>query len=281
MQIIKTLKELKNWRDGAKDKSLVFVPTMGALHEGHKALIQRANQEGGLTIVSIFVNPLQFAPTEDLSKYPRTLEADLELCKTNGVAAVFMPTFEELYPNGMQNLVKIVPPLDLANCLADCLCGASRPGHFEGVLTVVAKLFNLVQPSKACFGEKDFQQLVLIKRMVSDLNFNLEIIPVPTVRETSESFKGLALSSRNRYLSEEQKILATEIYATLCKARELILSGEPVAKVIKDLTKDYFEYFEARDPESLQLSERLPLRLFVAVRIGSTRLIDNLAVAEN
>lgn len=274
MLVIKNLKELKDWRQEAQDKKIVFVPTMGALHEGHLSLIKRANTEGNCTVVSIFVNPLQFAPSEDLSKYPKTLEADLALCKQNNVSMVFTPSFDELYPEGTENLIKVIPTFGLANCL----CGLSRPGHFEGVLTIVAKLFNLLQPYKACFGEKDYQQLVLITRMVEDLNFNLEIIPVETVRETAGKAKGLALSSRNSYLDEEHKALASEIYATLCKAKELILAGKAVKEVLKELNKDYFEYFEARHPLDLTITEQIPLRLFVAARVSSTRLIDNIEV---
>jgi pantoate--beta-alanine ligase len=194
----------------------------------------------------------------------------LSFCEDNGVDYVFVPTVEEIYARGKDNIVTVKPPLSMS----DCLCGASRKGHFEGVLTVVLKLFNLVEPTQAFFGEKDYQQLSLIRAMKEDLNFNIEIIGVPTIREES----GLAMSSRNRYLSLDEKTKALELFEALQAAKKLINEGQNAHQVLTSLKKDYFEYFEARDPLTLQATEVHPMRLFIAAKIGDTRLIDNLEV---
>ena len=255
-------------------RKVALVPTMGALHDGHRELIRHARLLPGATVtaVSIFVNPLQFGPNEDLSRYPRPLEADLEVLREEGVELAFLPSVDDMYPPGAQT--RIVP-----GPIADELEGAVRPGHFEGVLTVVGKLFQIVAPEIAMFGEKDFQQLVLLQKMVRDLNFPLSIVGVPTVREAD----GLALSSRNVYLSDEQRAAAPTLQralkegasvsahgpeAVLTRAREA-LAAEPLLDV---------EYLELRDPELGPTPEAGRARLLVAARIGTTRLIDNVPV---
>ncbi len=268
MLVVSNKNALKQWRSSQTERSLGFVPTMGALHKGHGSLIQAAREQNHLTAVSIFVNPLQFGPQEDLSKYPRTLEADLELCKELGVDLVFTPSVLDIYSDELSKVTTVKPRQTMANCL----CGVSRPGHFEGVLTVVLKLFNLVEPHRAYFGEKDFQQLALIKAMVLDLNLKTEIVPMPIIREDS----GLAMSSRNKYLSESDLNKAAEIYATLQKAQQLFAEGNSINSVIENTKQPYFEYFEARNPDNLKETNKVPARLFVAAKIGNTRLIDNI-----
>ncbi|MGD9987880.1 pantoate--beta-alanine ligase [Pseudonocardia sp.] len=255
-------------------RKVALVPTMGALHEGHRELIRHARLLPGSTVtaVSIFVNPLQFGPDEDLSRYPRPLEADLEVLREEGVELAFVPSVDDMYPPGAQT--RIVP-----GPLADELEGSVRPGHFEGVLTVVGKLFQIVAPEIALFGEKDYQQLVLLQKMVRDLDFPLSIVGVPTVREAD----GLALSSRNVYLSDEQRAAAPTLQralkegasvsargaaAVLARARE-VLAAEPLFDV---------EYLELRDPELGPTPEAGRARLLVAARVGTTRLIDNVPV---
>ncbi|AEA28221.1 pantoate--beta-alanine ligase [Pseudonocardia benzenivorans] len=255
-------------------RRVALVPTMGALHDGHRELIRHARLLPGSTVtaVSIFVNPLQFGPNEDLSRYPRPLEADLEVLREEGVELAFVPSVDDMYPPGAQT--RIVP-----GPLADELEGAIRPGHFEGVLTVVGKLFQIVAPEIAIFGEKDYQQLVLLQKMVRDLNFPLSIVGVPTVREPD----GLALSSRNAYLSDEQRTLAPLLQkaltegaavsargadAVLARARD-VLAAEPALDV---------EYLELRDPELGPTPATGRARLLVAARLGTTRLIDNVPV---
>ncbi len=271
MFIFSNLKDLHEWRQKLEG-NLGFVPTMGALHKGHTSLIRESLKQNDFTIVSIFVNPLQFSAQEDLSKYPQTLTADLEICRSEKVTAVFLPNISEIYPSKL--ITKIVPPAELVNCL----CGLSRAGHFEGVLTIVLKLFNLVSPHKAYFGEKDYQQLLLINKMVSDLNLNIQIIAMPIIRAES----GLALSSRNQYLSSAEQLEASKLYTILQKAQSLILEGQPIKITINSLKEQFteinFEYFEVRHPETLQTTETLPAHLFIAAKIGSARLIDNLKI---
>jgi pantoate ligase / CMP/dCMP kinase len=252
-----------------------FVPTMGALHPGHLSLLRRARQENDVVIVSIFVNPLQFGPTEDFSVYPRSLEADLDYCKEAGVDAAFIPDVSELI--GTEPLTQVVPPHSLTNRL----CALSRPGHFQGVATIVLKLLHLVQPDRAYFGRKDAQQLVILQQMVKDLNLAVDIVPCPIIREAS----GLACSSRNRYLSPEQYDAATALYRgiqqaqmafkagkrarhTLLQSVQSLLAAEPLVQL---------EYVELVDPvtlEPLDCVERVGL-LAIAARVGGTRLIDN------
>jgi pantoate ligase / CMP/dCMP kinase len=291
MQVLKSIQELLNWKktlsqNSLQQSSLGFVPTMGALHDGHLSLIKNSISENQNTIVSIFINPLQFGPNEDLSNYPRTETEDLALCKEAGVQAVFLPSIEELYgPNyNPGKTLKVHPPQNLSNCL----CGSSRAGHFEGVSTVVAKLFNLVQPTKSYFGEKDFQQLVIIKNMVKALNFPTEIVPVPTVRETNPLWAGLAMSSRNKYLNQEAKIKASKLFQSLETTCKNIKAGIPISEALskaKNQAKqdDYqLEYIEIRDNDNLELitqfNPKENCRIFIAAKIGQTRLIDNLAI---
>jgi pantoate--beta-alanine ligase len=255
-------------------RKVALVPTMGALHDGHRELIRHARRAPGavVTAVSIFVNPLQFGPSEDLDRYPRPLEADLEACRKEGVELVFLPEVGDMYPEGADTTVT-------PGRLGEQLEGAVRPGHFAGVLTVVAKLFHVVGPDLAFFGEKDYQQLVLIKKMVRDLNFPLAVVGVPTVREPD----GLAVSSRNAYLSAADRARAATLQralaagagvsangpdAVLGAAREM-LAAEPAFAV---------DYLELRDRDLGPAPATGPARLLVAARIGGTRLIDNLPV---
>jgi pantoate--beta-alanine ligase len=253
-----------------------LVPTMGALHAGHAALINAARTRArrhGTVIVSIFVNPTQFGPNEDLAKYPRTFEADLELCAAHGADAVFAPAAEEMYPAGDSTFVE-------ETTLSRGLCGTQRPGHFRGVCTVVAKLFNILRPEAAIFGEKDYQQLAVIRRMARDLFYAIEIVGQPTVREAD----GLALSSRNRYLSAEERKRAATFPAALKQATEEPDPQSIVARaseLIAQGTGSAPEYVELVDAETLEPLAALdrPAVLAAAVKIGETRLIDNVRLA--
>lgn len=280
MNVINSIRQLRSWTSINRGTRCVFVPTMGALHEGHAALIRAARElagQAGNVIVSIFVNPLQFGPNEDFSKYPRTLVEDLAICRDNGADAIFAPKAEELYlPDRSIQLFE--------TSLSRTLCGASRPGHFDGVCTVVAKLFNLVQCDDAVFGKKDYQQLAIIRRMVRDLDFNIVIHGIDTVREAD----GLALSSRNRYLSTEERAQAPALRAALLKAREAyVRGGERDAMALRNLIVDQItteaplgrvDYVEVVDASTLQTpSETTGLALIaVAVFFGTARLIDNI-----
>jgi pantoate--beta-alanine ligase len=275
MRTLGTLAEAAAFRSDAPSP-VVLVPTMGALHAGHAALIDAARAQAGKNgsvIVSIFVNPTQFGPNEDLAKYPRTMEDDLRLCAAHGADAVFAPTVEEMYPPGDSTFVDETE-------LSRGLCGAARPGHFRGVCTVVAKLFNILHPNAAVFGEKDYQQLAVIRRMARDLFFGIEIIGHPTVRDAD----GLALSSRNRYLSAEDRRRAAGFPAALRAAAEKN-SPEEVAATAKELitrqTGSSPEYVAVVDAETLQPMTALdrPAVLAAAVKIGETRLIDNVRLA--
>jgi pantoate--beta-alanine ligase len=255
-------------------RKVAFVPTMGALHEGHRELVRHGRRVPGATVslVSIFVNPLQFGAGEDLERYPRPLEADLDACREEGVELVFTPGVGDMYPEGAE--VTVAPGV-----LGGELEGAIRPGHFAGVLTVVAKLFHIVAPDVAFFGEKDYQQLVLVRKMVRDLDFPVAVVGVPTVREPD----GLALSSRNAYLSPDERASATTLYRALTagagvsargpaaglEAAGAVLAAEPALQV---------EYLELRDPELRPDPTAGPARLLVAARAGPTRLIDNVPV---
>jgi pantoate--beta-alanine ligase len=247
-----------------------LVMTMGALHEGHAELIRYARARDLHVIVTIFVNPLQFGPHEDLSRYPRTLDADLDLCRAEGVDVVFAPAVGEIYPHG-EPAVRVDP-----GPLATVLEGASRPGHFDGVLTVVLKVFNLVRPDLAFFGEKDYQQLALIRAMVADLDLDVGIVGVPTVREPD----GLARSSRNRYLSAEQRALALSLSRAL-RAGATATGGpaEVLAAAVAEIPAGVeVDYLALTDPGLGPAPERGPARLLVAARVGTTRLIDNIPV---
>jgi pantoate--beta-alanine ligase len=250
-----------------------LVPTMGALHAGHARLIEIARGECQTVVVSIFVNPLQFDRPSDLERYPRSLQRDLEVCSSLSVDLVFAPTEREVYP---------VPPLCTVEVarLGDHLCGPYRPGHFRGVATVVLKLFDIVQPDRAYFGEKDAQQLAIIRRMVSDLNVPVAIVEVPTVREPD----GLALSSRNQRLSENERLLASSLYQALREAADQIAAGVRDARVVKQAAvgklpgQIRLEYLEIVDPDEMQPVDHIDgaVRVAGAIWVGSTRLIDNL-----
>lgn len=255
-----------------------FVPTMGALHAGHVALVARAREEvgsSGAVVVSVFVNPTQFAPGEDLDRYPRTLEADLEACAAAGADVVFTPSVEEMYPAGLAEGTVTVDPGPLGSILE----GAIRPTHFRGVLTVVAKLFGLVRPDVAVFGQKDYQQLALITRMAADLCQGVEVIGAPTVREPD----GLALSSRNRYLDPEQRTAATVLSRALFAAREDAVRGPGAAlgaarAVLRTAVGVDLDYLEITAPDLGPVPVSGEARLLIAARLGSTRLIDNVAL---
>ncbi len=258
-----------------------FVPTMGALHAGHSALMERCRAESDFVVASIFVNPTQFAPGEDLDRYPRTLELDLDRCRNVGVDLVFYPSIPEIYPNGSDSTLVETPGL------TRILEGAARPGHFRGVATVVLKLFNIVQPDIAYFGQKDFQQLTVIRRMTTDLLLPIEIRPHPTVREPD----GLALSSRNRYLSARERSTAPILHRALTRARDAVVAGlangDRVRQILRETLEsgtgvvvDYAEVVDDRTLEPLtELTGRRAIAL-VAARLGSTRLLDNLYLSE-
>ena len=255
-------------------RKVAFVPTMGALHEGHRELVRHARRAPGasITVVSIFVNPLQFGAGEDLERYPRPLEADLDACREEGVELVFTPGVADMYPDGAE--VTVAP-----GALGSELEGAVRPVHFAGVLTVVAKLFHIVAPDVAFFGEKDYQQLVLIRKMVRDLDFPVAVVGVPTVREPDR----VALSSRNAYLSPDERARATTLYRALTAGAGVSARGpaavlETAGAVLAEEPALRVEYLELRDPELRPDPTRGPARLLVAARLGSTRLIDNVPV---
>lgn len=278
MEIISTISNMKAVVRQAhiNGQSIGFVPTMGYLHQGHLELIGRARRENDLVIVSIFVNPLQFGPNEDYEKYPRDTDADSQKAESAGCHIIFLPEAGEIYPATYSSFVEV-------EGIDQVLCGASRPGHFKGVATVVNKLFHIVAPTRAYFGQKDAQQALLIQKMVSDLNMDVEVIVLPTVREAD----GLAMSSRNAYLTHHERQAAAILYKSLCAAKELIAAGErnpheitrlifgilqnePLAKI------DYVEVVDAYTLKNFEqvLSSRVLIAL--AVRIGKTRLIDNL-----
>ena len=250
---------------------------MGALHPGHEALIGGARRECGIVVVSIFVNPLQFGPNEDYARYPRTLEKDVEICRRQGTDVVFNPSPDEMYP---------LPPLTFAQVtrVSEHLCGKFRPGHFRGVATVVLKLFNIVRPDRAYFGEKDMQQLAVIRRMVADLNIPVEIAAVPTVREPD----GLAISSRNQHLNSAERKAAPVLYRALEEAVKRTRSGERDASKVREAAIAILEseplvrieYLEIVDPTEIQPLSTIsgPVRIAAAVWIGGTRLIDNVAL---
>jgi pantoate--beta-alanine ligase len=279
MNTVKSVRELRAAvaQARAEGKQIALVPTMGNLHEGHIALVEKAVQRADFVVASIFVNPLQFGPNEDLDAYPRTLIADQEKLVNAGCHLLFTPDVEEMYPQGMNGQTRVSVP-----GVSEGLCGQSRPGHFEGVATVVSKLFNMVQPDLALFGQKDFQQLAVIRTLVRDLNMPIQIFGEPTVRAED----GLALSSRNGYLTAEQRQIAPLLYRTLSEMAEAIKAGE----------RNYPELIKAAQaqhsaagfrPDYLQVCEATTLRpatkddhslvILLAAYLGSTRLIDNLA----
>jgi pantoate--beta-alanine ligase len=279
MQIATTIAEIRAWvsKMHAAGKTVGFVPTMGALHVGHVSLIQAAAARCDSVVVSIFVNPTQFSPGEDFEKYPRPLEQDLALCEQYGVDAVFAPSRGEMYAR--ENLTWVT-----VEKVSEPLCGRFRPGHFRGVATVCTKLFNIVGADAAFFGQKDAQQVAVIQRMVADLNMPLEVVVCPTVREPD----GLAVSSRNQYLSPQERKEATVIYRSLQRSAELIRGGEtPVARIMEQMREVLgqvpalqVEYVSIVDAASLEDLPRVQGKVLVAVagRLGSTRLIDNIVV---
>ncbi len=262
----------------SKGKAIGLVPTMGALHEGHLSLIKRAKSENDIVAVSIFVNPIQFGQNEDLDKYPRDMEGDMEKLKGEGVDILFMPEVKTIYPEGFSTYITVKD-------LSDKLCGAFRQGHFTGVATVVCKLFNIVMPTRAYFGQKDFQQTVIVNRMANDLNMNVELVVCPTIRESD----GLAMSSRNAYLNPDERKAAIVIYKALKTSSELIKSGNvrpaDIQKHMHDMLKaepliSEIQYVRVYNIDTLdELNEFNKQNLLaIAVKIGNTRLIDNVVV---
>jgi pantoate--beta-alanine ligase len=254
-------------------RRVMLVPTMGALHDGHMALVRAAKLvPGSVVVVSIFVNPLQFGAGEDLDAYPRTLDADLAMLREEGVEIVFAPTPAMMYPHGLRTNVQ-------PGAVAAELEGAARPTHFAGVLTVVCKLLQIVRPDRIFFGEKDYQQLVLIRQMVADLNIDVEVVGVPTVREAD----GLAMSSRNRYLDAEQRELAGTLSAALTAAAHAAAGGDEAAlsaarAVLDAVPAIAVDYLQLRDPDLGPAPVDGPARLLIAARLGTTRLLDNIAL---
>jgi pantoate--beta-alanine ligase len=276
MHVIEKIEAMREWSEGERrfGRRIAFVPTMGYLHHGHMCLVRDAKARGDELVVSIFVNPTQFGPGEDFAAYPRNFENDCELLQEEGVDVLFYPSVSEMYPHGAQTHVDV-------GRLSLPLCGALRPGHFRGVATVVAKLFNIVQPHVAVFGEKDYQQLQVIRRLVQDLSMGVEIVGHPIVREPD----GLAMSSRNAYLNETERLAALCLSRALCKAERLFKRGERSARVLvrnasAEIEKEPLarvEYVKLCDTQTLDEVERIDESavLALAVRIGKARLIDN------
>ena len=276
MKITETIADMKSLRPRLAEP-VGFVPTMGYLHQGHLALVRQARAENPSVVVSIFVNPTQFGPHEDFKQYPHDPQRDLALLEKEKVDIVFMPPADEMYPPKFNSWVEV-------GKVAERLEGAARPGHFRGVTTVVAKLFNIVQPDRAYFGQKDAQQLIVIRKMVADLDMSLEVVAVPTVREPD----GLAMSSRNTYLNPEERKAALVLYQALTLAQKLWSQGEKDAKVIRQQMTDLIQkqplaeidYISIADAETLDELDRVkpPALVSMAVRIGKTRLIDNVVL---
>lgn len=268
--------QVQAWR--CAGERVIFVPTMGNLHAGHIALVNQAKQIGSRVVVSVFVNPLQFGLDEDFSAYPRTLDEDTRLLQAASADVLFTPALKTLYPRGDETITRIDVP-----DLTTVLCGVRRPGHFSGVATVVCKLLNIVQPDQAIFGEKDFQQLLVVRKLVSDLDLPVDIIPAPTIREAD----GLAMSSRNAYLDEAERRVAPELYASLKAVAEAAWKPNPdypkiERNAMKSLKNKGFEpeYLEIRRSDNLARPDQLaaPLRVFAAAWLGQARLIDNCPV---
>ncbi|MFH0799131.1 MAG: pantoate--beta-alanine ligase [Pseudomonadota bacterium] len=276
MKILRTVEDMRRWSmtERRAGKTIAFVPTMGALHEGHLSLLRAGKERADRLVLSIYVNPTQFGPKEDLGSYPRDFDGDLGKAEGTGVDAVFFPSDEAMYPKGYETFVTVEE-------VTKHLCGASRPGHFRGVTTIVAKLFNIVAPDVALFGEKDFQQLVVIKKMAADLNMPIEIVGYPIVREPD----GLAMSSRNQYLSREERQAALSLSRALDEAGLIVEGGETRAAQILAQVRATIEatkivridYAELVDAETLTGVERIKGRALLALAafVGKTRLIDN------
>ncbi|WP_163559918.1 pantoate--beta-alanine ligase [Halomonas sp. NO4] len=278
---MRTLRDIAALREALddhrrRDQRIALVPTMGNLHDGHLALVAAARRQAEVVVATIFVNPLQFGPNEDLAAYPRTLAEDQAKLEAAGCDLLFAPDSAALYPHGLDHQTQVRVPQ-----VSEGLCGGARPGHFDGVATVVAMLFNLVQPHLACFGEKDYQQLAVIRKMVADLHFPLEIVGVPIVRAED----GLALSSRNGYLSDAERQVAPALYRTLSRARDALEAGEAPEPVLSEANEalrqsgfapDYLE-LRARDLGPVTATTREAV-LLAAARLGPARLIDNLTL---
>ncbi|MDR2018845.1 MAG: pantoate--beta-alanine ligase [Syntrophobacterales bacterium] len=280
MKIVKTVKEMQTLADGLRKEKLIgFVPTMGYLHEGHLALVRKARELGDIVVVSIFVNPIQFGPTEDLSRYPRDFDRDAGLLIREKTDIIFFPEAHDIYPEGYSTYIEV-------KGLEDYLCGKTRTGHFLGVATVVNKLFNIVKPHFAVFGQKDFQQLRIIEKMIRDLNMDITIVPHPTVREKD----GLAMSSRNTYLSPEERARALRIYASIKRAEEMFREGERDVSVLREEVIRLLgsgdgvdiEYVSFSDADTLRELDKIESKalLAIACRVGKTRLIDNINLME-
>ena len=281
MKIIKKIAEMQKIANDLRQqgKSIGFVPTMGYLHEGHLSLMKCARKENDVVVISIFVNPTQFVPGEDYERYPRDEEGDIKKAKEVGVDIVFIPDVKDMYPDGYSTYVE-------EKVLSAGLCGARRPGHFKGVTTIVAKLFNIVKPHRAYFGKKDYQQLRVIERMARDLNFDIEIIGCPIVREPD----GLAMSSRNVYLSQEERKSALCLYKSLLLAQNMIKNGERNPEIIKKAMEEFIlkhphvkkiDYIEIVDKYTLKPVDKLTGNelIALAVFVGPARLIDNMEVS--
>ncbi len=280
--LFKKPREIRNYLKSVRcdhRQSIGFVPTMGYLHEGHRRLIRESKLHNDITVVSIYVNPLQFGEGEDYERYPRDLERDISVCEEEGVDAVFVPSDEDMYPESP--LIRIE-----MDGLTNILEGQFRPGHFSGVCTVVLKLFNIIQPDRAYFGEKDYQQLKVVQRLVKDLSLPVEIVPVPTVREAD----GLAMSSRNVYLSPEERESALSLYRSFLLAEKLFKNGNTDPETLITAIREFIlkhphvagiDYVEIRD-EELKLVKEVKVgdRILLAVRIGNTRLIDNWRIGD-
>lgn len=283
MELVTTVRDVSATlsQHRAAGKSIGLVPTMGSFHEGHLTLMRRARERDGVVVVSLFVNPTQFGPAEDYAQYPRDLDRDSCMAADVGVDVLFTPSVDEMYAPGDSTFVEVTGELTAR------LCGAYRPGHFRGVTTVVAKLFNIVQPDRAYFGEKDYQQLLVVRRMARDLGFPLEIVPVPTVREPD----GVAMSSRNTRLGPRERTAATALYRSLLKAQELaaagLRDGEGILSAVREsiaqepLVK--LQYVELVDPDTLAPVERVdgPALLALAAYVGGIRLIDNMILSRS
>jgi pantoate--beta-alanine ligase len=279
MKVIRKISEMQNFSDVCRQRNqkIGFVPTMGFLHEGHLSLIKLIRKQCDILVVSIFVNPTQFSPGEDLAKYPRDFERDEGMCRDKEVDVIFYPSEQQMYATPYLTHVKV-------EILEQTMCGLSRPHHFQGVVTVVSKLFNIVKPNVAIFGEKDFQQAVIIKQMVKDLNFDIEVTTGPIVREGD----GLALSSRNKYLNVQERENATILFKSLKYGRDLFQKGinnpgeiiEKMRQMIQNVPNVKIDYISLVDPETLQSVEKIHKndRLAAAVYIGKIRLIDNVSM---